>query len=454
MSGTECPTWGIVGGGVLGMTLALRLAQAGQKVTLIEQAPSLGGLATAWRLGDAVWDRHYHVILLSDTHIRSLLAELGLEQDMRWVHARTGFYVDDRLLSLSNALDFLRFPPLGMIAKLRLAATILYVSRMKNRRRLERIPVTRWLRRWSGAQTTDRIWIPLLRSKLGDDSSDVSAALIWATIDRMYAARRSGLKQEMFGYVPGGYGRVLDTLQDRLANEDVRLMTETRVEHVRADTSGTVTVATAEGRELRFDHVVLTVPAPAIARLCPDLREDEQSRLRAIQYQGIVCASLLLKKPLAGFYITNLTAPWLPFTAVIEMSALVGREPFGGNTLVYLPRYLSSNDPCLGAPEDEWRGKLLAGLFRMYPELTDEDVLAFRMSRERYVHPLWTLGYSANVPSRTTSMPGVFVVNSTQIVDAIPTVDQAVRLAHESLPGLLEAARQRSAEGPRWRRSR
>ena len=44
--------WGIVGGGMLGMTLALRLAQQGKRVTLIEAALQVGGLASAWQLGD------------------------------------------------------------------------------------------------------------------------------------------------------------------------------------------------------------------------------------------------------------------------------------------------------------------------------------------------------------------------------------------------------------------
>ncbi|MGA7227496.1 MAG: FAD-dependent oxidoreductase, partial [Acidimicrobiia bacterium] len=60
----------IVGGGVLGSTIALRLAQSGEQVTLFEAAPELGGLASAWSLGDIVWDRHYHVTLLSDSHTR------------------------------------------------------------------------------------------------------------------------------------------------------------------------------------------------------------------------------------------------------------------------------------------------------------------------------------------------------------------------------------------------
>ncbi len=52
------------------MTLAHRLAQQGKRVTLIEAASHLGGLASAWSLGDVVWDRHYHVTLLSDAHLR------------------------------------------------------------------------------------------------------------------------------------------------------------------------------------------------------------------------------------------------------------------------------------------------------------------------------------------------------------------------------------------------
>src|SRR5215471_4403029 len=103
--------WAIVGGGFLGMTLALRLARQGKDVTLYEAAASLGGLASAWQLGDVVWDRHYHVTLLSDIHLRSLLRELRLEESIRWEKARTGFYIDSQLHSMSSTLEFLRFPP-------------------------------------------------------------------------------------------------------------------------------------------------------------------------------------------------------------------------------------------------------------------------------------------------------------------------------------------------------
>src|SRR5262249_32817793 len=128
--------WAVVGGGMLGMMLAHRLSQQGKQVTLFEAAGQLGGLASAWELGGVVWDRHYHVILLSDLHLRGLLGELGLADDLVWKETRTGFYTDGKLYSMSNTLEFLRFPPLGLIDKLRLGFTIFYASKIRHWKRL------------------------------------------------------------------------------------------------------------------------------------------------------------------------------------------------------------------------------------------------------------------------------------------------------------------------------
>src|SRR5262245_32411536 len=160
--------WAVIGGGMLGMTLAYRLAQCGQRVTLCEAAPQLGGLASAWNLGDAVWDRHYHVTLLSDTHLRALLDELGLEREMRWIETKTGFYCGGKLYSMSSSWEFLTFPPLSLWERLRLGGTIFLASKIRNWRRLEKISVADWLRRWSGRGAFEKIWLPLLRAKLGE----------------------------------------------------------------------------------------------------------------------------------------------------------------------------------------------------------------------------------------------------------------------------------------------
>ena len=206
----------IVGGGILGMTLAHRLHGDEYRVTIIETARTTGSLAESQLIGGYTWDRFYHVILLSDLRLRRLLEELGLSGRLRWKATRTGFYTEGSLYSLSNGLEFLRFPPLSIVDKVRLAGTILYASRLKDWRSLELVSAVDWLRRLSGERTLARIWLPLLKSKLGDNYTLASASFIWAIIARMYAARRSGLKQEMFGYVEGGYDMVLNAFRAKL----------------------------------------------------------------------------------------------------------------------------------------------------------------------------------------------------------------------------------------------
>ena len=108
-------------------------------------------------------------MLQSDLNLRALLGEIGLDDLLRWETTRTGFYVDGKLYSMSSSLDFLRFPPLSLVDKGRLAATILLASRIKDWRRLEAGPGHRLASPWSGRRTFDRIWLPLLKSKLGDN---------------------------------------------------------------------------------------------------------------------------------------------------------------------------------------------------------------------------------------------------------------------------------------------
>lgn len=423
---------------MLGLTLASRLARAGDRVTVFEAAPAVGGLASAWQIGGATWDKFYHVILMSDLHTRQLLRELGIEGELEWRQTRTGFYSGRGLHSMSSSLDFLRFPLIGLVGKARLAATILYASRIKDWRSLERIPVGEWLEKLSGKQVFERIWLPLLRAKLGDRYRETSAAFIWTTIARMYAARRSGMKREMFGYVRGGYARVIERLEASLAEAGVTIRRGTPVERIdpRPGASGVVIHTKAGGVE-SFDGCVLTAASPLAAGLCPSLSAGERTRLQSIPYLGVVCASVLLSKPLGPYYVTNIVDGSIPFTGVIEMTALVDPQELGGRHLAYLPKYVDPNDSLLKASDEEIEHRFKADLLRMYKHLGPEDIVAFKVARARYVAALPTLNYSELVPQVATSIPGLYLVNSSQIVNGTLNVNETVQLANRAAATLL-----------------
>ena len=66
-------------------------------------------------MGDVEWDKFYHVILLSDFRTRNILKEIGLEDKIEWVETKTGFYMNGKLYSMSDTIEFLKFPTLKFI---------------------------------------------------------------------------------------------------------------------------------------------------------------------------------------------------------------------------------------------------------------------------------------------------------------------------------------------------
>lgn len=431
------PRWLVIGGGAMGLQVATDLVDRGQNVTITDAAPTLGGLTSGWQLGNVQWDRFYHVTLKSDTRLRDLLDRLGLESDMKWVETKTGFYCDGRLISMSNTAEFLKFPPLSLLEKLRLGGTIFYASKIRDWRRLEKLSVEKWLRRWSGTGVFEKIWQPLLKAKLGDAYKQTSASFIWAHTARMYKARRSGMKTELFGYVPGGYTRIIDTWVRWLEQQNVIIMTSSPVQRVVTDDDddgGSLRVEFSDGRIERYDRVVSTIASPLIADQSPQLTEDEKRRHRGIRYLGVVCASMLLKRPISPYYVTNITDAWVPLTAVIEMSTIVDSDrELGGHHLVYLPKYLPDDDPGLNETDEAYQEKCLSTLEKMYDHFSRDDVIAFQVARAKYVAALSTVGYSSRLPAVVTSVPGLYALNSAHIVKGNLNVNETIALGQEKL---------------------
>lgn len=121
MSGER--TVAIVGGGILGSVLALRLAEAGSRVTLLEAAPAFGGLASTMDFGGHTVDRFYHVLTPADAHMIGLATELGLEDQLRFSPVGSGFFIDGEMHDFNGISDLLRFTPLTPIQRLRLGGS-------------------------------------------------------------------------------------------------------------------------------------------------------------------------------------------------------------------------------------------------------------------------------------------------------------------------------------------
>ena len=252
----------------------------------------------------------------------------------------------------------------------------------------------------------------------------------------MYAARRTGLKKEMFGYLPGGYARLLRAFKNHLENLGVDIRLGEKVTTLTQENNA-VHIQSGAGTLGPFERAVLTVPSRLVTRILPDMNDAERQLHASIQYQGIVCVSLLLDRLLPDFYVTNITDEIVPFTGVINMSALVDRSEFGGRSLIYLPFYVPEEDSLFEESDEAIYELSMGGLEAMYPAFRRNQVKDFRVSRVRRVMPIPTLNYSENLAPRQTSIAGVHVVNSAQIVNGTLNVNETVKLAESAAAELL-----------------
>lgn len=430
----------IIGAGIVGITLAFRLSSQGFKVTLIEADEEIGGLLRSQRIGGYSWDRFYHVLLKSDSEILTLVDELGLRSSVEWREAKNAFFVNGCAHSMSSAIELLRFPKLSLMDKIRLGVTILYASRINSWKHLEHMPVDKWLQRLSGKRTFNTIWMPMLRSKLGDNYRVTNASFMWSAISRMYRTRKIGQNREQLGYVGGGYTKIIDRLKRVFESRGVDIYTYTKIKSVKEEKKA-VYLRTQNNGSLVFDWVVITIPCPEIVDMCPQLSTSEKERLGSVKYQGVVCVALIYEKPLLSFYLTGISDDWIPFTGIIEMTALVDRKYFDGHSLVYLPRYMGQQDLFWEKTDDELINEFLGALERMNFEVSTNRITAYNVSRARMVQPISTINYSKELlPPTETTLKHICVVNSAQIPTGAMNVNELVGLANrkaEELGSLL-----------------
>jgi protoporphyrinogen oxidase len=423
---------GIIGGGLMGLALAQRLSGRGHAVTVFERDKQLGGLATYHDYGLFVWDRFYHCILPSDTHLLGFLKDIGLGDRLCWTRTLTGFYVDRQLYSLSSNMEFLKFPPVSLVGKLRLALTILYCSRLQDWRKLEKIPVENWLMRTCGRTTYEKLWKPLLLAKLGESYRRVSAVFIWSYIKRLFSARDASAQREHLGYVAGGYQAVFQRLEEVIRSTGGDIHPEVAVNRVSPCPGGGLWVEHGQHLE-HFDKVVCTSPVDILQRVADRQLLKVTRAGGSVEYLGVICFVLVTRRPLVPYYVVNIADQQIPFTGIIGMSNLVSPQEFTGRHLTYFPKYVLSDDPLLRQPDEAMRTLFLEGLHAMFPELQAAEIEGVHINRASKVQPLQVLNYSSLVPHVVTAHEDFFVLNTSQFVNCTLNNNEVIRAVDEFL---------------------
>ena len=100
-------------------------------------------------------------------------------------------------------------------------------------------------------------------------------------------------------------------------------------------------------RDLDRHHAALPRSWPRTCR--PNIVE----RLARIPTIGIFCLFLRLREPVTPFFWVNTNDPRVPFAGMIEYTNLNPLPELGGDRILYVPQYLSADDPRYAQSDEE-----------------------------------------------------------------------------------------------------
>ncbi|MHB8464439.1 MAG: methyltransferase domain-containing protein [Acidimicrobiales bacterium] len=428
MSGAGTRRAVVIGGGVGGASAALRLADAGFSVVLLEQSDHLGGLVMSLEIGGTPIERFYHHIFPHEHEIISLIDAMGLTPKLEWIRSSVAMLLGGRVWPFVSPGDLLRFGALGIGDRVHTGIGGLRSMRWKDWAALDRVTAQDWLADLTGRRGYQVVWEPLLRAKFGSAADRVPAAWMWGRFQQRSAARKTGV--EKLGYLRGGFRQIFDALEVELPRRGVKVQLGTAATGIRT-AGGRVTGVDSDAGPIEADTVIYAGTLPGLAPLVVPSERDP--RWEAIGSMGAMAVVVELRRRITDTYWVNVVDDDLPLTAYIEHTNFVPASDYGGVHIAYLARYFTADDPLATADVEaegwRWVDALADGGL---PGFRREDVIAIHPARTLYAAPLVEVGHLGRIPPVRAHLAGLYVATTAQIYPQDRGMSEGIRLGAEA----------------------
>jgi len=413
----------IIGAGFTGLSLAYYLSKAGWAVTVFEKDTEPGGLAGSFKVEGENLEKFYHHWFTNDRHIMDLIKDLKCEDHIVIRPTRTGMYYSNNFFKLSSPLDLLKFSPLNIINRIRLGFVVLAVRSVKNWKKLEDITAKDWLTKICGKQGYSVVWEPLLKGKFGRYAETVSAVWFWNKL-KLRGGSRGEKGAENLAYYKGGFASLADSMIEKINEWGGKVYLGREV--VEVNPEGAVKMSNEV--VIKADYTVITTPLPIASKLLEkSVDKTYLDSLNKITYIGNVCLTLELNQSLSEIYWLNVNDPGFPFVGIIEHTNFEPKESYKGRHIVYLSKYLPTDDALYHMTEEEFYNYAIPFIQRMFPAFSKDWVLAYHAWKEPYSQPLVTKHYSQLIPSQQTPISNVMINTMAQIYPEDRGTNYAVR---------------------------
>jgi protoporphyrinogen oxidase len=191
-----------------------------------------------------------------------------------------------------------------------------------------------------------------------------------------------------------------------------------------------------EGALRAHDHVVTTQLRPGLKGLLAAELEDALGA-DPNRYLGVVCVVARVAKSISPYYALNITDRRIPLTTVVETTHVVDPERAGG-TLLYVPKYVTPDNPDLERPAADVKREYLDHVRTIFPALRPADILAAHVARARVAEPIHTLGARRPADEDLFPAPGLATASSAHVYPELVNGQAVLGVAERLSAGLLE----------------
>jgi squalene-associated FAD-dependent desaturase len=414
----------VIGAGLAGMSAAMHLANAGYRVTLLEQSSRLGGRAGSIRLADGTAKPvGSHLFLRCNTEYIRFLERLGTYSQVRLQdkldlvvlhHGKAArFYAAALPYPLTFAPVFLKYPFLSWHDKLGVVRALWAIWRQEPT--LPDETFAQWLQRHQQSNAAAQlIWELISAPTLNSPAQEADAELAMVIFRTAILGRNHSAA---LGFPGQDLSALYQTLPQYLKDRGSELKVRCGVRQVALSQHAPgFTVTTKEGT-LEAQAVVLAIPYDALPRVCSAAILENQA-IRAVQN--------LPKRPIVDVFLTYKTTqtnhpvlaiPGLPALWVFAETSDDGSQQLAIS--ISCPGSLTTQP---AADIIKWTISRLHQAFgRSLPGLMDACVIKHQAATFS-THPT----VQALRPTNQTSIPGLFLAGDYTATGLPATMEGAV----------------------------
>ena len=433
----------ILGGGLAGLAAAVRLAEAGHEVQLIERRSVLGGRASSFvPPGESEpIDNCQHVLLGCCTNLLDFLRRVGTASQFRF-YSRFLFLGPSGVSPVSAAAlpaplhllpSLVQFRDLDWADRWAIARAMWAILRTHPSAPEE--PLLPWLRR--RGQTPRAIkyfWRGILTSALNEDLERLTTRHAFQVFRESFLINRRGYRMGVPTVPLSGL------YSSQIISRHSRLRLATAATSLELADGRVSAVILQDGTRTTADFYISALPPESLIRLFPEKPGNswpEMEEWKQFQWSPITGIHLWFDRPVMNLdHVTVLhhTIQW-----VFNRSA-IGGQPGNPNGSQYLQLVVSASRDLLPMRREQILELCLSELAEMFPESRSATLLKSVVVKESRATLSLSPGSEAMRPGPQTPFPNLFLAGDWTATGWPPTMEGAVRSGYRAAELVADAA--------------